>query len=407
MSIESSKHLQNSSLLSSESSRLSSQSPLLQKGNNQSVMSFSKMQSGTLGPAVFNSQADINMKQNSDAVIVSSLSKSPRSSLRTKKSLPETDLNNYNEKVKIIKSKLPPPPLDPPPAIPPLKQMFSNSTSNDINKHMSQTPSVAALTSRTVSNVLVKSSKTPPITNIPPPILSKPVQNHNPSVTNTVLLTKTPNYNATPAAVTKTSNHSNIPPPLQNTTSTSPGSNKMSIRQDSGISSDSFSQTSSPSYTSKTMETPLLPYNISTNTQSKVVQGKVGIGANRQKSISKKSSETFDLDKDAKNGSVLTKSVSTPASLQTIVRFHNGSNMSLHHKVNFFKPHLILSVTKLLLLLQIIRDIRRPSKHYVGHIRLRFRLAQVLVNAIALLAIGGGLAAYFKGTPASIFRRIL
>ena len=34
---------------------------------------------------------------------------------------------------------------------------------------------------------------------------------------------------------------------------------KVSLRQDSSVSSDSYSQTSSPSYTSKTMEAPLLP----------------------------------------------------------------------------------------------------------------------------------------------------
>lgn len=32
--------------------------------------------------------------------------------------------------------------------------------------------------------------------------------------------------------------------------------------------------------------------------------------------------------------SVITKSVSTPASLQAIVRFQSGSNMSLQHKVS-------------------------------------------------------------------------
>lgn len=48
------------------------------------------------------------------------------------------------------------------------------------------------------------------------------------------------------------------------------------------------------------------------------------------------------------------------------------------------------------LLLQIIRDMRRPSSHYVTRGRLRFRFAQVLVNAVALMAIAGGLAAYFK-----------
>lgn len=33
------------------------------------------------------------------------------------------------------------------------------------------------------------------------------------------------------------------------------------------------------------------------------------------------------------NTNAITKSASTPASLQTIVRFSNGSNMSLQHKV--------------------------------------------------------------------------
>lgn len=46
--------------------------------------------------------------------------------------------------------------------------------------------------------------------------------------------------------------------------------------------------------------------------------------------------------------------------------------------------------------MQIIRDMRRPSSHYVTRGRLRFRFAQVLLNAVALLAIAGGLAAYFK-----------
>lgn len=39
---------------------------------------------------------------------------------------------------------------------------------------------------------------------------------------------------------------------------------------------------------------------------------------------------------------------------------------------------------------------RRPSTNCITGLRLRFRLAQVVVNALALLAIGGGLAAYFK-----------
>ena len=56
----------------------------------------------------------------------------------------------------------------------------------------------------------------------------------------------------------------------------------------------------------------------------------------------------------------------------------------------------------ILLVLQIIRDMRRPSAHYVDGGRFRFRFAQVLVNAVALLAIAGGLAAYFRGESGRI-----
>ncbi|XP_043284206.1 atrial natriuretic peptide-converting enzyme isoform X2 [Venturia canescens] len=154
----------------------------------------------------------------------------------------------------------------------------------------------------------------------------------------------------------------NLPPPL-NSMSQSPVPKPISVRQDSNVSSDSFSQTSSPSYTCKTMEAPLLPH--------KHINGKVPGRA--------LAPETDNLP-----GSPITKSMSTPASLQTIVRFQNGSNMSLHHRI--------------------IRDMRRPSSHYVTRGRLRFRFAQVLLNAIALLAIAGGLAAYFKSYPSAILR---
>lgn len=91
---------------------------------------------------------------------------------------------------------------------------------------------------------------------------------------------------------------------------------KVSIRQDSSVSSDSFSQTSSPSYTTKTMETPLLP----PRTPVKHNGGLI--------------SKVKTPDEDPNGNSMITKSASTPASLQTIVRFHNGSNMSLHHRVS-------------------------------------------------------------------------
>ena len=51
----------------------------------------------------------------------------------------------------------------------------------------------------------------------------------------------------------------NLPPPLSSMCQ-SPVPKPVSVRQDSNVSSDSFSQTSSPSYTSKTMEAPLLPH---------------------------------------------------------------------------------------------------------------------------------------------------
>ncbi|KAL0114337.1 hypothetical protein PUN28_011533 [Cardiocondyla obscurior] len=144
----------------------------------------------------------------------------------------------------------------------------------------------------------------------------------------------------------------NLPPPLS-TICQSPVPKPISVRQDSNVSSDSFSQTSSPSYTSKTMEAPLLPHK----------HGKLPDRA-------------LVSEPDSSSGRPITKSTSTPASLQTIVRMH-GNNSSLHHKI--------------------IRDM--TGSHYVTTGRLRFRFVQVLLNAVALLAIAGGLAAYFRTHP--------
>ncbi|XP_012537238.2 uncharacterized protein LOC105837206 isoform X1 [Monomorium pharaonis] len=150
----------------------------------------------------------------------------------------------------------------------------------------------------------------------------------------------------------------NLPPPLS-AICQSPVPKPISVRQDSNVSSDSFSQTSSPSYTSKTMEAPLLPHK----------HGKVPDRA-------------LVSEPDNSSGRPITKSSSTPASLQTIVRMHAGNNNSLHHKI--------------------IRDM--TGSHYVTTGRLRFRFVQVLLNAIALLAIAGGLAAYFKTYPENDFK---
>lgn len=112
------------------------------------------------------------------------------------------------------------------------------------------------------------------------------------------------------------------PLPQNNQVKRSPSSgSNISVRQDSNVSSDSFSQTSSPSYTTKTMEAPLLPHqHVNKSLNAKIARGL----------LLKEQQE-----KEAGNSSI-TKSMSTPASLQTIVRFQNGSNMSLHHRVCIF-----------------------------------------------------------------------
>ncbi|XP_076384843.1 uncharacterized protein LOC117228049 isoform X2 [Megalopta genalis] len=149
----------------------------------------------------------------------------------------------------------------------------------------------------------------------------------------------------------------NIPPPLS-TISQSPVPKPISVRQDSNVSSDSFSQNSSPSYTSKTMEAPLLPHK----------HGKVP--------------DRALVSEPETSGRTITKSTSTPASLQAIVRVHGGNNSSLHHKI--------------------IRDM--TSSHYTTAGRLRFRFVQVFFNVLALLIIAGGLAVYFKSNPETAIR---
>lgn len=174
----------------------------------------------------------------------------------------------------------------------------------------------------------------PPIPNeVPPVVPPRKVASNNTSKTSTDVVRSTVAENDNKPANNPQVSKPEKPPPLMHVNTTnniqkSPSSNKVSIRQDSSISSDSFSQTSSPSYTTKAMETPLLPH------ANRYCNGK--LGGNKQNSlIMKNNAEAFDIEKDSKNNSAaLTKSISTPASLQTIVRFHNGSNMSLHHRVS-------------------------------------------------------------------------
>ncbi|KOB70609.1 putative transmembrane protease, serine, partial [Operophtera brumata] len=152
-------------------------------------------------------------------------------------------------------------------------------------------------------------------------------------------------------------------PPPTNGMKRSPSSgSNISVRQDSNVSSESFSQTSSPSYTTKSMEAPLLPHqHVNKSLNAKIARGLM---------------MKEQAEKDASN-SAITKSASTPASLQTIVRFQNGSNMSLHHRM--------------------LRDIQGATTEASPH---KFRLMQLALNAVALLAITGALFAYFRANPA-------
>lgn len=98
---------------------------------------------------------------------------------------------------------------------------------------------------------------------------------------------------------------------------------RVTMRQDSSISSDSFSQTSSPGYNSKIMEAPLLSHAAKMPKVSKPIAVR-----NLEEEIAK------DCAGDQSGSSVIIKSASTPASLQTIVRLSNGSNVSLQGKVS-------------------------------------------------------------------------
>ncbi|XP_050314425.1 atrial natriuretic peptide-converting enzyme isoform X2 [Anthonomus grandis grandis] len=160
----------------------------------------------------------------------------------------------------------------------------------------------------------------------------------------------------------KQDNNNKPPTPSRKT---KPSQQTRTMRQDSGISTDSFSQNSSPSYTTKSMETPLIPPKPSTKSQN----GKI---INKSKDIN-------SLKSPIEENNGLTKSVSTPVGLQAVVRFHNESTMSVHHKI--------------------LKESRRPSESYNNRFFLRFRFIQLIVNALALIAIGAGMTVYFKAFP--------
>lgn len=122
------------------------------------------------------------------------------------------------------------------------------------------------------------------------------------------------------------------------------GSRKFNVRQDSTISSDSFSQTSSPGYNSKFMEAPLLAHAAKMHKseweERKRKKEKRGIDpatffpCSTVKQGFNERLPRSPLTTEHHPTSPIIKSASTPASLQTIVRFQNGSNMSLQHKVS-------------------------------------------------------------------------
>ncbi|KAH8372887.1 hypothetical protein KR009_007281 [Drosophila setifemur] len=150
-----------------------------------------------------------------------------------------------------------------------------------------------------------------------------------------------------------------------------PPRGRINFRQDSTISSDSFSQTSSPGYNPKLMEAPLLP----SLSAKRLCSAPAPIVC--RQGIQHEPIEELEAPQTL---SPLHKTVGQPSSLQTIVRFQNGAphTMSLQH--------------------QIINR-RKSSNPYITNGRLKFRLFQILINAFALLAIAGGLAAYFNAYP--------
>jgi corin len=81
------------------------------------------------------------------------------------------------------------------------------------------------------------------------------------------------------------------------------------------------------------METPLLPHH---GVNSMTASQKVSSAGNKKLLNGDAGNGTALTGNDinSNGNAALTKSISTPASLQTIVRFHHGSNMSLHHRVS-------------------------------------------------------------------------
>ncbi|GAB0096205.1 atrial natriuretic peptide-converting enzyme isoform X1 [Sergentomyia squamirostris] len=240
------------------------------------------------------------------------------------------------------------------PPAPPLRSQTSldsakllhNSQVLGVRKGLNKPPPLAKITHRQDSSISsdsfsVTSSPGYNVKSMETPLL------HHTSKMGRSSMVKMPQSDSTPDSFNMTTRH----PTSAN------------IRQDSNVSSDSFSQTSSPGYTSKLLDTPLL-----TNHKiNSLKQGMKGV----DEILHEGSSENNP-------SSPITKSASTPASLQTIVRFQNGSNMSLQHK---------------------IINRRKNSAPCSLRSRLKFRLYQIIGNAVALLLIAGGCAFFFNRHP--------
>ncbi|XP_053688242.1 uncharacterized protein LOC128737595 [Sabethes cyaneus] len=146
---------------------------------------------------------------------------------------------------------------------------------------------------------------------------------------------------------------------------------RVSMRQDSSISSDSFSQTSSPSYNTKIMEAPLLSHAAKMPKVAKPIA----------RNIDEITKDVNGTGSEQNGSSVIIKSASTPASLQTIVRLSNGSNASLQGKK-----------------LKVLKSKKIASRCPRGS-SWNFRIAQIGINIVLLALLGLSAMIYTKMNP--------
>ena len=260
---------------------------------------------------------------------------------------PQQPVKNINSQVPIKQKPLKPKAL---PAVPPQSHSLQQQPQVEVNNeqqqlgtlkmeqsqcHTNQSATFQTQIQQTLNQSQMQQGLTQSQNHVKQPpqplnqVQTQPPLN-KPQTQNSQLFNKPPNF-TTPQQGSQIQHQPAAMPPSR--AEQQPYNNKVSVRQDSNVSSDSFSQNSSPSYTTKTMETPLLPqHGVSSTTASqkvssggkkKILNGDIGHGT-----------PLTGNDVGNNGNAALTKSMSTPASLQTIVRFHHGSNMSLHHRVS-------------------------------------------------------------------------